>query len=507
MMRFRLLCPNKRATRCQVSNWIFFIITIAFIGIARAHYDDPYKHKCEKDEQAIQITGVLGKICSPECTNNTCPTDVPTGVTAKPDCHLHSSTGDQYCCLMCNPNATENVCGPKASCKAISDTGICTYDDAPPPPSSEHWEVFRSPTFEEMTEAISLTFANEKVGWVGGGDDVVGAKVMKTVDAGLTWETVFPGNTSQPKFDIFLSAAAKSLDHVVVGGALFQVYSTDGYYFNASKNDYVTPSQDAEIVPGGLFALIGENGKCNGVATSLTGNLWKCLDIGVNASLFPVRYGSMPTKDTWYVTSGYWPENEINKAKSDFRSITQKIRLNKRSQKLEFSKRVQPQTNDDPPYTALIAKTTDGGKTWTTVFQNTTDYYFNDIDCFSSNHCVAVAEGDSAHIFMTMDGGATWDEVLYDADPEASLMRVAMVSETEVWATGGHMAQLSFHGRFWHSMDGGKTFELEFIKGLYIIDIDMVDADHGYGIGLTLSTGLELVRKKNNSASVEATFH
>jgi hypothetical protein len=291
------------------------------------------------------------------------------------------------------------------------------------------------------------------------------------------------------------------LKNVVLGGALFQVFSTDGSYFNPSINDYLSPSQDAEIVSGNNhFALIGQSGKCNGVATSALGKLWECADIGVNATLFPVRYGSMPTKDTWYVTSGMWPEDSSD---SHFRSISQKIRLDKRAGKLDFSKRIQPRlnTSDDPDYTALISKTTDGGASWTIVFQNTTDYYFNDIDCISANHCVAVAEGETTHIFMTMDGGKTWDEVLYDSDPKGSLMRVAMVSETEVWVTGGHMAQLSFQGRFWHSMDGGKTFELEFIKGLYIIDIDMIDATHGFGIGLTVSSGLELVKYKTNSTT------
>jgi len=473
-----------------------FTILIGIVTFANAHYDDPYKHKCMKDEQAISIQGVLGEICSPACySNDTCPTDVPSGVTVNPQCALHSSTGDKYCCLVCDPStpdAGDSQCGTDASCKPIQTTGICTYDDSPPPPSCKHWTVFPSASFMEMTVAISLTFYNPLVGWVGGGDDNVGPMIKKTVDGGVTWDIVYPGNQSSPKFDIFLSAAAKSLKNVVVGGALFQVYSTDGYYFNASLDDYVTPSQDAEIIPGGQFALIGENGKSNGVATSMLGKIWKNIDIGVNASLFPVRYGSFPTKDTWYVTAGYWPEDSHD---TRFHSISQKIRLDKKTGKLDWSFDNRKTTKEDPPpYTALISKTTDGGATWTTVFKNTTDYYFNDIDCFSANHCVALAEGNSTHIFMTSNGGQTWDEVLYDADPQGSLMRVAMVSETEVWATGGHMAQFSFQGRFWHSLDGGKTFELEFIKGLYIIDIDMIDATHGFAIGLTLSTGLELVK-------------
>lgn len=476
---------------------------LLIIGIVYGHYDDPYKRKCEKDEIAIQITGILGEICSPQCTDDTppsCPTDVPSGVTATPQCALHSSSGLQYCCLVCDPNSTKtNVCGKDASCKAISNTGICTYDDSPPPPSSKHWEVFPSPTFDAMSVAVSLAFIDASTGWVGGGDNEVGAKIMKTIDGGATWEMVYPSNASQPKLDIFLSAAAMTQKNVVIGGALFQVYSTDGNFFNGSINDYLSPAQDAEIIPDEhKFALISMSPKCNGVATSRLGKIWKCTDIGVNATLYPVRYGSMPTKDTWYVTAGQFPDNSSN---TNLRSISQKIRFNKFTGKLDFSRgmRAANPTDDNPPYTALISKTTDGGATWSVVFHNTTDYYFNDIDCFSENHCVAAAEGDSTHIFLTMDGGKTWDEVLYDSDPKSSLMRVAMISEKEVWVTGGHMAELSFQGRFWHSLDGGKTFELEFIKGLYIIDIDMIDPSHGHAIGLTISSGLELVKYKSNA--------
>jgi len=420
------------------------------------------------------------------------PTDVPSGTTAKPQCALHSSQGEQFCALMCNPNTT-NTCGTDASCKPISGEGICTYDDSPPPPSSDHWVVDPSASFEEMSVAISLTFANPMIGWVGGGDNNIGAMIKKTTDGGKTWEIVYPGNQSQPKFDIFLAAAAKSKKNVVVGGVIFQTYSTDGYYFNASIGDYLIPSQDAEVIPGGEFALISTSNKCNGVSTSFLGKFWKCFDTGLNATLFPARYGSFPTKSTWYVTAGTWPQNTSS---SRFRSVTQKIRYDKHMGKMEFLDKIEHQNSDDDSFSALIAKTTDSGATWTTVYQNISDFYFNDIDCISADHCVACAEGNSTHIFLTMDGGKTWDEVLYDNDPTHSLMRVSMVSETEVWVTGGQLKQFSSQGRFWHSIDGGKTFKLEFIKGFYIIDIDMIDATHGFAIGIASRGGLQLIKYK-----------
>jgi len=103
---------------------------------ANGHYGDP-KDGCESDEQAVQIQGVTGDFCSPQCSSSgSCPTDIPTGITAKPECALQTSAGGKYCALICSPSlpiknqfVADAQCGQNASCKAISGVGICTYND------------------------------------------------------------------------------------------------------------------------------------------------------------------------------------------------------------------------------------------------------------------------------------------------------------------------------------------------------------------------------------------
>ena len=151
----------------------------------QTHYSDPNVGSgCLADEQPIKITGIAGDLCSPPCAGaGTCPTDKPSGVTAAPQCALKSSTGAQYCALICDPTADDAQCGANASCKAIQSTGICTYDDLPGTP---HWQPMESPTFADMSVAIDVGFANPLVGWVGGGANGVGIMVKKTVDGGKT---------------------------------------------------------------------------------------------------------------------------------------------------------------------------------------------------------------------------------------------------------------------------------------------------------------------------------
>jgi hypothetical protein len=95
-----------------------------------SHYEDP-KDGCQSDEVDISIQGVDGKVCAPSCSLfHPCPTDLPTGVTAKPQCALQdASSGKKYCALICSPSANDDQCGTNASCKSIQTVGICTYDD------------------------------------------------------------------------------------------------------------------------------------------------------------------------------------------------------------------------------------------------------------------------------------------------------------------------------------------------------------------------------------------
>ena len=105
----------------------------ALVAIAAAaHYGDP-ANGCEADEQAVQVQGLSGDFCSPDCKSAACPTDVPDGVTAHPQCVLKTAAGDKRCALICSPSldeaslrAGDAQCGT-GTCQPIQGLGICTY--------------------------------------------------------------------------------------------------------------------------------------------------------------------------------------------------------------------------------------------------------------------------------------------------------------------------------------------------------------------------------------------
>jgi len=114
----------------------------------QTHYGDPAVG-CEADEQAVQVQGLAGKFCSPDCASAACPTDVPAGVTAAPQCALKTSASEKRCALICSAStdlkslrAGDAVCG-KATCQSIQGTGICTYGAAPGPSRTVNLAVLR----------------------------------------------------------------------------------------------------------------------------------------------------------------------------------------------------------------------------------------------------------------------------------------------------------------------------------------------------------------------------
>ena len=51
---------------------------LAASPVSAVHYEKP---PCGSDEKAVQLMGIDGVFCSPECDPD-CPMDVPDGVTA-----------------------------------------------------------------------------------------------------------------------------------------------------------------------------------------------------------------------------------------------------------------------------------------------------------------------------------------------------------------------------------------------------------------------------------------
>jgi len=127
------------------------------VGTNPTHYGDP-KGGCESDEQAVRVQGVPGDLCSPPCSSaGVCPSDLPSGDTAKPQCALKTTTGGSYCALICTPsavmfNGANGECGT-GTCQSIAGIGLCTYAASQGLRQAEITTELE-PTFSSLTDLI-----------------------------------------------------------------------------------------------------------------------------------------------------------------------------------------------------------------------------------------------------------------------------------------------------------------------------------------------------------------
>jgi len=256
--------------------------------------------------------------------------------------------------------------------------------------------------------------------------------------------------------------------------------------------DFFGESQDSKVINGlaNSFGLAGQyttfQGKnYNGLTASYDGgHTWINYDVGYQIPY--TRYGSYPTPTTWFIAAGIWPETLEWDSDPEATVITQKVRIHKRHG-VQFRNQMaltgpSRRPLQSYPYLAAVSKTTDGGKTFTTVYNDTGNFYFNDIDCPTVTDCWAVGESESdspnpgVRIVHTSNGGANWDIQLYINNGEYSFTDVGMITTMEGWAVGAILSR-SITGLFFHTTDGGKTWtQTQTLTDEYPFAIDFYQA-------------------------------
>jgi len=351
-------------------------------------------------------------------------------------------------------------------------------------PQAPAWTVLAK-TFSAIT--IGIGFKDDKVGWTSHTDGSSAVQIVKTTDGGENWVAV-ANNTGVHVMTLGIAAQKGTglLSDVGTTGLASSEYSLDGETFKTSLVTVLT-AQDIEYRPTGRMTIAGPKGPC----TSATGGLiYACHKVPFQ-NPGTGRYVSSPSKEVIYVTAGAWPSS--TPSDSTVFEISQNLRLNldvKGTRRLDV---LGPKTVSDPngTYTAEIWKSVDGGKNFTSLFQDKGNFYFNDIDCFDDTHCIAVGEGyasdgsksPGARVYLTTDG-INFKMVHQESSTgKESLMAAKMLSADEHWA-GGATAVGGFIAPVLalHSKDTGKTWVNEpgEVLGQMITAMDWVSATHAY---------------------------
>jgi len=314
--------------------------------------------------------------------------------------------------------------------------------------------------------------------------------VWKTKD---DWKTM--NKTTMNEDALMLLAIAMHASEGVVGGigALKLpgiLYTKDaGDTWSASHDIALIQTQDVIAVTGGGANEYGWVGSLDallnteGVETSTTGQRWSkhpwskelVAKLPTNCA---IRYAAFPTTETIYATCGSWPGNntrlrvDANQKHAEFdissRWTVHRHNIGEKNEKMYLDSRLAPAVRApraNNGYTAGIASSTDGGKTWSVDYTETDAFYFNDICCFTTTNCFAAGEGfandgstkPGARILQTSDG-KTWTQSTLV--PSASALRCVATSATEGWVAVSQQSS-PIKTMYYHSTDAGKTWTVD----------------------------------------------
>ena len=279
----------------------------------------------------------------------------------------------------------------------------------------------------------------------------------------------------------------------------------------ATTPELIAPSQDSRVSADGKNVLVINSGPNAVLFSTNSGKdyVMRKIDAKPIANCTFSRYGAMIDANTWYVTMGSWPKQSSNSAShfelSNRVSVSRCPKTGKISRNVRkflkagdvgssASSSASSSNSAYSIYTAQIVKTTDGGVTWTTQFEQATNFYFNAIDCLTPTHCVAVGEGMDAnagvHIYRTLDG-TNWHQVYFKASTSTMTLSLDSLRVNEhghFFAAGGYETQSSAGSIILTSADGGQTWDAENSLPNIVDIMSLSFTPGGYGFASAMTT-------------------
>jgi photosystem II stability/assembly factor-like uncharacterized protein len=299
-----------------------------------------------------------------------------------------------------------------------------------------------------------ICFVNESTGFIAG----QGGIVMRTDDGGATWRNLNNGNGDELNSirfghnGLMLTSSRMYINRSIDGGNFWQT--------NRVKNLGLVFGHDEDIRDMDFDPISGF-----GVAAGFGGTIFRTLDFGVTwqsvgypAISEGVYFYSVKVVDSQTAYAGaqdfdFSHTKSLYKTTDGGQTWTMILPTGLRFIDIDF---VDPQHGMMLNLGKNVYRTSDGGQTWQTgtlpldVTSNIA------LDMVSQN--VAYECGWDGFIAKTTNGGATWS-LLPTGTSTAKFMDIQAVSEAEVWA----LAQDNNANYLWHSVNGGQSWTQELI--------------------------------------------
>jgi len=357
------------------------------------------------------------------------------------------------------------------------------------------WQVV-SPNL--ATALLGVAAIDENTAYVVGDQNELGPVLLQTTNKGQNWTNLISGGAVFV-FDISLfdtkNGYAAGLGLASLQGAY---YTTDGTTWTDSPTKRLEGAfqnvghvSQSEVWQVGTWAELG-NLKGNGVQWSFDGGI---TFVGANWDQnTTARYGSFLDSKTGWISGGEFPTSNSDDLASTTFHFNQHLSILDGAPTLVRKSKKPPKV--EGKYRAGISMTTDGGYSWTELYNNTGTktygFYFNGISFTDKLNGWVVGEGQQkdantsySFIWGTKDGGQTWQTQLEIED--ASITQIKMVDAQNGWACGGvDLESGVMRGAFWRTSNGQNWTIDSTILGSYQLNLGVKDFDTAWSVGIDI---------------------
>lgn len=311
-----------------------------------------------------------------------------------------------------------------------------------------------------------------------------GYEALQSTDGGYTFQSV-------PDQDLFIFGLFNNAvfdTHAVLSGESFIQYSNNkGLNYSAADGGQGGPAggeivrllHDTNGKPSG-FAIMGlvDSSSTNGVVTSEDGGAtWEQHNIPILGNELIATDGVF-FADTWLVVAEEYITSLASSSRRprNRRAPTHKLRWGtggalERTPREELGKAA---------YAMQVVKSTDGGVSWATLYQNASVAALG-MACLDEQHCcIAGEDAQFAYLHCTRDGFKTTRETFADLTSGAALVEIGVwrgpANDTCYVAVGGYVTDFGQSPVYYRSCDKGATWALDAanisVAGLLVTDID-----------------------------------
>jgi len=150
------------------------------------------------------------------------------------------------------------------------------------------------------------------------------------------------------------------------------------------------------------------------------------------------------------------------------------------------------ESSDGTKTTAVLAKTTNQGRSWDLLVNETQTGYFSGVYFVDTMHGwtimnVPAMNGQSAYgqISATTNGGTSW--TVQAKLPKIDVKAIYMISKTEGWVVGGYQDGLFYRGQFIRTTDGGASWVSFEMRGYIPENVEGYDSTHVWAAAIAES--------------------